>query len=267
MSEPAAPPAPPAVSETQVPDAAEAARALAEVEAQTFEARAELADLRLQLAEVRHALTESRAVQLVEANEQLVLAALKAQEVADTARSDLDALTHASQSDSLTGLPNRVVMLDRLENAITLSRRRRMRLAVLFLDLDGFKLVNDSRGHAVGDAVLREVAGCMTAAVRKSDTVSRHGGDEFLLLLAEVTAPIDAARVAAKILSELSEPGRFVDPTIQLTASVGIALYPDDATDATRLIDRADAAMYRAKQSGGGRYEFHSPVSNRDAAV
>ena len=258
MTEPSKPSSPRQTNEGNEHLVAAAARELARINTQAKDARAELAALKRELAQARQALTESRVGHLVEANEHLVLAALKAQEVADTARGDLDALAHANQRDSLTGLPNRVLMLDRLENGIVLSQRRGLRLAVLFFDLDGFKRVNDSRGHAVGDAVLCEVARCMSAAVRKSDTVSRHGGDEFLLLLAEVMAPSDAARVAAKILSALNEPDRFGDLAIHLTASVGIALYPEDGKDATKLIDRADAAMYRAKQEGGGRYEFHA---------
>ena len=237
-----------------------ASSALAEIRAEITAARAELATLRSELAQVRHVLTESQTAQLREANEHLVVAALQAQTGADSARSDLDTLTHASQRDSLTGLPNRALMLDRLESAIARAQRHRMQLAVLFLDLDAFKHINDTRGHVAGDAVLQEVARCLSASVRLSDTVSRHGGDEFLVLLSEVAAASDAARVAAKVLSVLDEPGRFGDPAIRLTVSVGIALFPSDGRDARTLIERADAAMYRAKQSGGNRFEFCAPA-------
>ena len=248
---------PPAGQATHQP--AEAEQALAAIHAQVDAARAELRVLRRELAQVRLALAVSREAHLVEANEHLVLAALQAIEMADTVRGDLDAMTHASQTDSLTGLPNRGLMLDRLETALAMASRRGTQLAVLFVDLDGFKHVNDSFGHARGDAVLRSVARCMSACLRQSDTVSRHGGDEFLLLLTEVASAPDAAAVAAMLLLELGQPGRFIDASIRLGASVGIALYPADGTRAETLIAHADAAMYQAKKRGGGCYEFRSP--------
>ena len=240
------------------PQFAEAEQALAAIQAQAAAARAELQLLRGELAQVRLSLAASREAHLVEANERLVLAALQAIESADTVRGDLDAMTHASQTDSLTGLPNRALMLDRLETALAMATRRGTQLAVLFVDLDGFKHVNDSFGHARGDAVLCSVARCLSACLRQSDTVSRHGGDEFLLLLTEITSATDAAAVAAMILSELGQPGRFIDASIRLGASVGIALYPADGTRAETLIEHADAAMYQAKKRGGGCYEFRS---------
>jgi len=155
-------------------------------------------------------------------------------------------------------------MLDRLDSGITLARRRSTRLALLFLDLDNFKDINDSRGHAVGDSVLRDTAACLSKAVRTSDTVSRQGGDEFLLLLVEIAAAADAAQVAAKILAGLNDRAGLGDAADRVTASVGIALYPDDATDAMSLIAMADGAMYRAKQAGGHRFAFHAePVPSQ----
>ena len=215
---------------------------LAHIHAQTEAARAELAGLRLQLEQVKRALANGQAAQLRDANQHLVLAALAAQELADLARNDLDTLMHESQRDLLTGIPNRALMQDRLQSAILLAQRRDTKLAVLFVDIDDFKGVNDTHGHAMGDAVLRCVARCLSDAVRHSDTVSRHGGDEFLILLAEVTAPEDAALVAAKVLAGLAAARGLGQPPIRLSASLGIAMYPQDGNDASTLIERADAA-------------------------
>jgi len=237
---------------------AEAEQALAAIHAQVDAARAELQLLRRELAQVRLSLAASREAHLVKANEHLVLAALQAIENEDTVRGELEAATQASQTDGLTGLPNRGLMLDRLENAVAMANRRGTQLAVLFVDLDGFKDVNDRLGHARGDAVLCGVARCLSACLRQSDTVSRHGGDEFLLLLPEITSETDAAAVAAMILLEVSQPGRFIDASIRLGASVGIAVYPADGTHAETLIAHADTAMYRAKKRGGGCYDFWS---------
>jgi diguanylate cyclase (GGDEF)-like protein len=222
--------------------------------------RAELLRLRRELAEVQGSLQGAQAAQLLEANEHLVLAALRAEAVADSAMSDLGELTRASQRDELTDTASRTLMLDRLTHAIAVARRHRTRLAVLFVDLDHFKHINDTLGHAVGDEVLRLTARRLKAAVRDADTVSRHGGDEFLVLLAEVTQAADAAVVAAKMLAALATPSKIGNQTLLLGASVGIALYPEDGEDALTLIAHADAAMYRSKGQGGGGYAFHQPT-------
>lgn len=146
---------------------------------------------------------------LQEANEQLVLAALHAETIAEEAVSHLDKLARSSQHDALTDTPNRALMLDRLENAIALARRHRTRIAVLFLDLDEFKQINDTLGHAAGDAVVQLVARRLESVVRHSDTVSRHGGDEFLVLMAEISQPSDAALISEKILAALAAPSRI----------------------------------------------------------
>ncbi len=246
---------------TKLSSTAEVAAAeheLAALHAEIACAQADLDVVRRDLAGVRRALTRSRGAQLVEANENLVLAALEAQTQVEDVRSDLDMLTDASQRDSLTGVPNRVLMMDRLRTAIAHAARHRTRLALLFFDLDQFKSINDTRGHAVGDFVLQQFAACLCSVVRQSDTVSRLGGDEFLVLLHEVADQSDAGLVAAKILWAMREPGRFGDTDIHLTASIGIAMYPDDGTHAAALIDLADAAMYKAKQAGGGKHQFQA---------
>ena len=225
------------------------------LERQVAGQRAELARLQLELAAARLELQGSRGAQLRDANEQLVLSALRSQEVADTATGELDELTHTSQRDALTGTPNRALMRDRLEQAIALARRHGTRTAVLFVDLDDFKAINDTLGHDAGDEVLQLTARRLESVVRESDTVSRHGGDEFLVLLAEVLQTADARTIAAKMRAALSEPCLVRTQTLHLTASIGIALYPDDGADAATLIGLADAAMYRAKRRGSDCFE------------
>jgi diguanylate cyclase (GGDEF)-like protein len=194
--------------------------------------------------------TLTHAADLLTANESLVLAALQTQ-------SEMRELARSSQRDVLTDTPNRTLMLDRFKYAIAMAQRHAKQLAVFFIDLDDFKLINDSHGHAVGDAVLTRVARQLESAVRASDTVSRHGGDEFLVLLTEVSHRPDVGAIAAKILSALAKPGPAGDHLPPVSASVGISVYPDDGTDAATLINRADAAMYRAKSGGRHRFECY----------
>jgi diguanylate cyclase (GGDEF)-like protein len=191
-------------------------------------------------------------VQLARVSERLLLAALRADEAADAARSRLSELTHASQHDPLTDTPNRALFLDRLQSAIAMARRRSSRLAVLFIDLDDFKQLNDTLGHAVGDGALRLVAQRLVAVVRESDSVSRYGGDEFLVLLAEVTQASDAALIGRKIVSAIATPASIEGHRVQMSASLGISVYPDDGDDPATLISRADAAMYAAKRAAPG---------------
>lgn len=226
------------------------------LESQVAGLRAELARLQLELA--AHAELEGdRGAKLRAANEQLVLSALRSQQEAETAAGELDELTHTSQRDALTGTPNRALMRDRLEQAISLARRHGTRTAVLFIDLDAFKPINDEMGHGAGDEVLQLVARRLESLVRESDTVSRHGGDEFLVLLAEVLQASDAQLIVAKMLAALSEPCVVQSRTLRLTASIGIAVFPDDGADAATLIGHADVAMYRVKRRGGHGFEHH----------
>lgn len=168
-------------------------------------------------------------------------------------------MLHLAEHDALTDLPNRLLLNDRLARSIALARRHGRRLAVLFLDCDRFKHINDTLGHAIGDQVLRSVARRLATCVRESDTVSRHGGDEFLILLPEVDQPEDAGLIAEKIVASVAEPYQVAGHELTLTASVGIALYPEDGQDAQTLIMRADAAMYHAKNSGRNRVGFYRP--------
>jgi diguanylate cyclase (GGDEF)-like protein/PAS domain S-box-containing protein len=169
-------------------------------------------------------------------------------------------MSYLAQHDSLTNLPNRTVLNDRLAQAIALAHRHAQQLAVLFLDVDRFKQINDSLGHEIGDRLLRESAQRLHTCVRNTDTVSRHGGDEFVVLLSEVAHAADAAVCAEKLLLALSAPYYIDGRTLHLTASIGIAAYPDDGTDAQTLMKHADFAMYHAKDVGRNNYQFFDPA-------
>jgi diguanylate cyclase (GGDEF)-like protein len=246
--------------------AAQASRELAALRREVEQARAELARMRADVAAAEGHFGTRQAAQLLEANEQLVLSALRAQTQADTAsEAAAEALRQASQwaeLDALTGLPNRMLLRDRLAQAISGAKRRDARSALLFLDLNDFKQINDTLGHASGDQVLKLTASRLASAVRAADTVSRHGGDEFVILLAEVGQVDDAVAIAEKLATALGLPSRVGDRDVRLTASIGISLYPDDGEDADTLIARADAAMYHAKRHG-----LRSFVFQHDAAV
>ena len=165
-------------------------------------------------------------------------------------------MSHLAQHDVVTGLPNRLLLNDRLAEAIALGHRRSKPLAVGCLDVDGFKDINDVLGHAAGDRLLRSIAARLSAALRESDTVSRYGGDEFVIVLSEIEHAEDAARVAEKILRAVSEPHRINAQVINITASLGVTLFPDHGGDADTLIANADAAMYDAKRAGLGQYRI-----------
>jgi diguanylate cyclase (GGDEF)-like protein len=179
---------------------------------------------------------------------------------AERKRAQLDD-RYLAQHDSLTGLPNRLLLLDRLEQALARSRRENKVLALLFLDLDNFKTINDTHGHAVGDALLRSVASRLSSCVRKSDTVARIGGDEFMLVLPEVSHVDDVNRFAAKVLDAFKKPCIVGGREEYVSASIGISLLPTDGDTVDALLRAADAAMYRAKKLGGDAYEFHSRPS------
>lgn len=169
--------------------------------------------------------------------------------------------------DSLTGLPNRTLFFDRMSQLIAQARRNEYVLALLFLDLDGFKQVNDTFGHGVGDELLRQVANRLTAIMRKCDTIARMGGDEFIGLCGRITEPEDAAVVAKKIIAELREPYTTGEITCNIGVSVGISLFPDDAEDCDTLLKMADVAMYRVKQGKQGGYLFFRDMPVEGTAV
>ena len=174
-------------------------------------------------------------------------------------------MTHLAQHDVLTSLPNRALLDDRLKQGIALARRHDRRLAILFIDLDRFKHVNDSVGHLIGDQLLQEVASRITPCVRSSDTVSRQGGDEFVVLLSEVAHAEDAAIIAEKIRLAVTKPYTIAGHFLQLTASIGISVYPEDGADAQTLIQGADTAMYHAKEEGRDNSQFFKDEMNHHA--
>ena len=167
--------------------------------------------------------------------------------------------------DPLTGLPNRTLFADRMRVAIGNADRYSFRLALLFVDLDRFKLVNDSLGHGIGDKLLKIVAGRMHSIVRRTDTVSRMGGDEFIVLLSRIDAPEDAARVAGKLIEAVSQPYKIELHELILTASIGISIYPEHGKEAGSLLRNADASMYSAKEAGRNQYRFYSEESTSRA--
>ncbi|MHB8478222.1 MAG: putative bifunctional diguanylate cyclase/phosphodiesterase [Steroidobacteraceae bacterium] len=180
------------------------------------------------------------------------------------ARAAILKMSHLAQHDGLTDLPNRLLLNDRLNEAIALALRYQRQLAVLYLDIDRFKHINDSLGHVIGDRLLQSVAQRLLECVRASDTISRQGGDEFVILLPEVAHPRDAAVCADKMLEALRAPHRIDEHDLHVTASIGIATYPEDGTDCETLIRRADFAMYDAKDNGrNNRQSFNLDMNVR----
>ncbi len=165
-------------------------------------------------------------------------------------------LTLMAHFDPLTGLPNRALFFDRVETAVNLARREKRRCAVMFLDLDGFKGINDTYGHETGDRLLCKIAGILKNSLRSSDTVARMGGDEFTILLYTMTNHNDAALVSQNILDILSHPLRIDDHICRIGASIGIAIFPDDAKEVEELVHGADTAMYSVKKSGKNNFGF-----------
>jgi diguanylate cyclase (GGDEF)-like protein/PAS domain S-box-containing protein len=173
---------------------------------------------------------------------------------------------HLADHDPLTGLPNRRLLEDRLTQAVTLGQRNRQQTAVMFVDLDRFKTINDSLGHAVGDALLKEVATRLVAQLREGDTICRIGGDEFVVVLPEIKRSADVAQVAQKVIEQLSQPVTIEERELMVTPSIGIAVFPDDGRDAESLIRNADAAMYHAKEAGRANYQFFTEQMNLAAS-
>jgi diguanylate cyclase (GGDEF)-like protein len=174
-------------------------------------------------------------------------------------------IKHLAYHDALTGLPNRLLFKDRVTVALSHAQRNNSRLAVLFLDLDRFKVINDSLGHNVGDQLLQEVAARVQACLRDSDTVARLGGDEFTILLPNLIASDDAAPVAQKILDSIRAPFHIEERELFTSTSIGISLYPEDAADAETLIKNADTAMYQAKEQGRDNYQLFNAYVNARA--
>ncbi len=171
-------------------------------------------------------------------------------------KESIERIQYLAHYDQLTDLPNRVLFQDRLKQALAKARRDGSEVAVLFMDLDGFKEVNDSVGHSIGDALLQQVAKRLLSHTRESDTVSRFGGDEFILLLTSFSGKNGVAGVAGKILEEIDQPFEVEGHTLHVTTSIGISLFPADGDDCDTLLKRADIAMYQAKRNGKNQFRY-----------
>jgi diguanylate cyclase (GGDEF)-like protein/hemerythrin-like metal-binding protein len=179
-----------------------------------------------------------------------------------------DMLRHIAFHDRLTGLPNRPLLFDRLARAISQARRNQSQVALMVLDLDGFKQVNDRFGHQAGDDVLKAVAARLTGSVREVDTVARLGGDEFAIVLADIHHPIDASRLAQKVLDALSQPiPSGAEEQYRIGCSIGISLFPDDGSEIDSLLAGADEAMYASKAGGKNRYTLSTHPEDRVATT
>ena len=180
-------------------------------------------------------------------------------------RAMVQKMAHLAQHDFLTGLPNRVLLTERFSQAIGLAHRHRKQVALLFLDLDNFKRINDTLGHVIGDQVLQLVANRLTACVRATDTVCRQGGDEFVILLAEIEQQQDAAHIAEKLRIALAVPHIIGGNELHVTLSIGISVFPDDGIDVATVMQNADTAMFHAKARGHGNYQFFTADMNSRA--
>src|SRR5580704_11650625 len=176
-------------------------------------------------------------------------------------------MSYLAQHDFLTELPNRMLLNDRLTQAIAAAHRHKNLLALLFLDVDHFKQINDSLGHALGDQLLQSIARRLVACVRESDTVSRQGGDEFVVLLSEVAHAEDAAYTADKVIAAVRRLHHLDHQDLQITMSVGIAVYPADGTDAETLLKNADLALLHAKTQGRSNHQFFEPEMSARASA
>ncbi|MCB8816514.1 sensor domain-containing protein [Desulfosporosinus shakirovi] len=177
-------------------------------------------------------------------------------------RNHMKELAHQAQHDALTGLPNRFLFNEHLKQALARARRKEGKVAVMFLDLDRFKLINDTMGHNLGDQLLKSVAERIHQTLREGDTVARQGGDEFLVLLPEIKDEMEAKAVSERILGVFSKPIILEDNEIYMSASIGISLYPDDSLDRETLVKQADTAMYYAKERGRNNCQFFTPGLN-----
>lgn len=196
---------------------------------------------------------------LREANEQLVMATVRAHTLTEIAQKTAEKMAHMAKHDCLTGLPNRALLNDRLEQSIALAQRHNKKVALMYMDIDHFKHINDSLGHVIGDQLLRSIAGRLRSCVRLSDTVSRQGGDEFVVMLTDVEDAEGAILTAQKLIEAIALPHLIGIHRLHVSLSIGISLYPDDGKDMESVIRNADTAMYHAKKNGRNNYQLFTP--------
>lgn len=240
-------------------DIADPREDIADLREETADLREETADLREEAADQREEAATSKAKRntitqalLKETNERLIIASIHAHKMTESAELANKMASH----DYLTGLPNRLLLNDRMAQAIAFAQRHGKKVALMFMDLDRFKHINDSLGHAVGDELLKSIAKRLQACVRHSDTVCRQGGDEFVVLLNEVEDVHDAVVTAEKIIEAMSLPDLVSGSQLHVTFSIGISIYPDDGKDLETLARKADVAMYQAKDKGRNTYQI-----------
>lgn len=229
-----------------------ASQELTELLLQIDNARCLLADLHTELQDAKALVDTGTSQHLVEANAHLVITALQSQADTEQVTQELTALSRSAELDGLTQLPNRALLHDRFVQAIAHAKRHQTRLGLLFIDLDKFKSINDTLGHAAGDTVLQQTARCMEASIRDVDTVSRYGGDEFVILLTDIAEISDAILVSDKVAAAIATPMTLGTEQLVISASIGVCIYPDDGLQLDDLMVCADAAMYRAKKIKGG---------------
>jgi diguanylate cyclase (GGDEF)-like protein len=240
-------------------DASEREDAATERETNASVLESSVSSRELQLNETAQDAAEQSDAQLKMVNEQLVISSIQLQIANEEIEQSKNEMRHLAQHDYLTDLPNRLQLYDRIAQAILQSKRHHNRLAVLFLDLDRFKLINDSFGHAIGDKLLQTVAQRLASVVRSSDTVSRQGGDEFVLLLSDVNQSDQLASKIDSIHDIVTAPYCIEGRHLNIGATIGISVFPDDGDDTETLLRNADAAMYAAKENGRNRYQFFKP--------
>ncbi len=250
-------------------DTADQRQKTADQRQDTDDLRQKAADLREKALRTQRKTAKSKAAliahseaQMREANVHLIIAAVHAQTMTDVAEQATTKMSYMAEHDFLTDLPNRALLTDRLAQSIALAQRHGKKLALMYLDLDHFKHINDSLGHAVGDQLLQSAAKRLQACVRFSDTVSRQGGDEFVVLLPEVKDAQDAALTAEKLIKAMAKPHIVGAHRLHVTLSIGISLYPDDGKNVEEIVRNADTAMYQAKRGGRNNYQLFTPDMN-----
>jgi diguanylate cyclase len=231
----------------------------ADLHQDTADLRQEAADQRDEAARVLARLSAEDQARLQEANERLIIATINAQTMTEAAELATAQMAHMAQHDILTGLPNRALVTDRLAQSIALAHRHGKKIALMYLDLDHFKHINDSLGHAVGDKLLQSAAERLLTCVRLSDTVSRQGGDEFVVLLPEIEGVQDAVITAKKVIEAMDRPYLVSGHRLRVTISIGISIYPDHGKDIDTLVSSADTAMYQAKKIGRNNFQVFVP--------
>jgi len=253
------------LSHEKLVTARECAVSLRENAADLREGKAASREREIRDTETTQAAPDDHMTILQQANASLVIATIDAHKMAEQVQIAKNQLAHLAHHDVLTDLPNRILLQDRLSLAIELASRQGWQLALMFLDLDGFKHINDSLGHSVGDQLLQSVAGRLLGCARHSDTISRQGGDEFVILLPFIQGAEDATLCAQKLLAALEPPHHIDGHDLHISVSIGISIYPNDGQDGETLIKNADTAMYYAKENGRNHYKFFEQEMNARA--